>query len=387
MISRRRTGAALALAVVLASACSGDEVADPAASSTPAPAAPASSAPPTAPSTPTDAPADATAPRVGEPRDLGEGIAIGAAPDGLHLWVHAPDTGSTDSCEGADFEFLWTVDVATGERRRALDVPDDQHPQVGTIAIAPGDPGTVLLVGECEGFLSSAHLATLAPDGTMSELTELPLPEVELRPRTLRWLGDDQLMAVGNTDEAFGELFVHQVGSDGWDDLGTGDHIDWLPLGDGLAAEVLFDQVALVGEDGTVLDSIPANAIVRAPGGGFPLLATRYDAADAPGALLLVRPGGVQERLAGTAGLAPSFSPDGTHVAWSELPSSEDADASPMTTRIRSLEHGSEVAFTDGWFSGVQWLTGAIAYTAEGALDDNGFPRPLVRVRDFTPGG
>lgn len=317
-------------------------------------------------------------------------MVLTATPGGTHLWVHAPDPQSDElACEGAPFEYLWALDATTGERRRALDVPDDQHPLVGKVEVSPVDPGRVLLVGQCEGYLTGVHLATTTPDGILTDLVEVPLPELELRSHTVRWMGGDQLMAVANTAEGQGELLVHQLDGDGWDDLGRGDWVDWLPLGDGLAAEVLFQQIAIVGEDGEVLDSVLADTVVRAPDGGFPLLATRYETDDDLGALLLVRPGGVQEQLGDRMGLAPTFSPDGSHVAWSEIPTpadGSDVDGS-IVSRLWSLAHGSEVVLTDTWFSGVHWLDGSVAYTAEGPTGPEGYPTPVVRVRDFTPAG
>ncbi len=328
----------------------------------------------------TPSPTEAVDPlALGQAVDLGPGVVVGA-PDADHLWITAEDRDTDQmGCEGVPFEFLWTVDPATGARERAFpELPDDNQPFVTGVRLSPHDPSRVLFVSGCEGFLGRIDVGDVQPDGTVTGLVELPYADAELAGQSIRWHGPDTI--VGTGIEAYGTpgLYLHDLDNGEWMDLDNEPYVDWLPLGDGLAAEVLFDQVRIVDADGVVVDSFAASTVESA-NGDFPLLAAERGRGASAGRTLLVEGVGSQRLLDEFEGFGMSFSPDGRFAAWT----TQDPAGDDTSTTILELSSGVTRTVPDVWFAGIHWLGNGIAYTAEGPLDDFGFGTPTATFRPW----
>ncbi len=329
---------------------------------------------------PTDEATDEPSLAFGEPVALGHGVVVGSTPDGSGIWATAPEPRSDQmGCEGVPFEFLHVVDPADGNRRRALpDVADEDQPFVTHLRVNPAAPEQVLLLSGCEGFLGRIDVGSLAPDGTITDLVEVSPPPAELATASVRWNGPSTLTAVGV--EAYGTpgLWLHDLDTGEWMDLDPTPYVDWVPLADGLAVEVLFEQARIVDADGVVVDALVANQVVPFAG-GFPLLASAWGQGADAGRTVLVERVGEQRVLDEFGGFGMGFSPDGRHAVWSTTDPAGDDTA----TTILDLQDGDEVVVPGVWFAGVAWLADGIAFTSEGPADASGFGTPTVTWLPF----
>ncbi len=380
----RRTVVALTVLALTAAACSSDSPTpdpDPT-SALPSPSETASAAPEPSPE-PTSEPAATGLRELGAPRDLGPGTVVGPTPDGRMLYVLSPEPESDIfGCEGAPFDVLWIVDPATGDRQRAIDVPVDDHPFVTDVLLDGAPDGRVAMTGSCEGFLGAVLVGDVDEDGTITGISEVPLPPIELLSWTLRWIpGGTDLVATGDEQADSPGVYVIDADSGDWIDIDERPLDDWIPFADGVIAEVDEGRVRLLDGAGTLLGDFTADDIVASPM-GLPALAFRYDySGETPtGTISLINPGGTRTELDDDAqGFAGSLSPDGSVAAWAE----SDPDTFDTTLVLHDVATGRQVRLDDVWFAGTTFVEGGIAYVIEGPDTDADFGDPIVRFRPW----
>lgn len=128
--------------------------------------------------------------------DLGAGVVVGAHPRLPLAYVSAVDPAAGVGCEGADVEVLWVQPSDGGTRRRA--VPSST---VSGRVVPGGADGEVVVVDQCEGYLSELGVGVPDAAGTLAgfrvvEPDTKGLPG-ELDPHSLTWAANGRsLLAV-----------------------------------------------------------------------------------------------------------------------------------------------------------------------------------------------
>ncbi len=168
---------------------------------------------------------------VGDAVDLGPGMVRGAAPDGRGLHVIAPAASDARGCGRDTKVVLWVVDPATGERRHAIDDPEEAQPDAPRLVRGP--EGRTLVAGYCEGSGDQLFVADEAPDGTLTLRQQLPAPRSGGM-SAYAWVGPDRLDAwswlVREDGGTTGPRHLAlTVGDDEWEVVGPSDEADTHP--------------------------------------------------------------------------------------------------------------------------------------------------------------
>lgn len=182
---------------------------------------------------------------LGDPVALGEGTLVGTHPSAPIAYVSIVDR-ETDQvgCEGGDVARLWAQPLDGGTPVRAL--PDSF---LSGLVLDGGAGGTVAVVDQCEGFLSTLAVARPQDDGTFADLREVDTSAVEasgqLMPSTIRWAADGRSFTGLVHDLAGDGVRAVRVGMDG--EVTT--LVDGAPL---LAVEELADGTLVIATEHSV---------------------------------------------------------------------------------------------------------------------------------------
>lgn len=116
----------------------------------------------------------------GEPIERGVGRPVALDPTGEFLYVAAPAPEGGLGCEGAPAEALYVerVDGDGSDRRLAADPA--LVDATGGIEVRFSARGEIAVVPRCEGFGNRVLTGRVAEDGTVSDLTELALRDIDL---------------------------------------------------------------------------------------------------------------------------------------------------------------------------------------------------------------
>lgn len=260
---------------------------------------------PTPPSEPDGAPTDPDGPLrpVGEPIERGPGHVVGVDPAGQFLYVAEQDPAGDPGCEGLPAPVLLVEPIEGGERRDVL--PPGTGSTAGGFEVRFGPEGEIAILTQCEGFGATIVTGTLAADGTLSEPTELEIPDLDLG-RDVDGILDFEfrsartLVAVTRTIAGDGtehrHLYEFPVGPSEVTDLGQDDVLHLDVTADGRIAtassdgSIRFDGEIVAEAPGTVdfaispdgdrlyvaggsggvvaVDIVPGNAPRLAPGDG-----------------------------------------------------------------------------------------------------------------------
>lgn len=106
---------------------------------------------------------------------VGTGVLVAISDDGSHVWVTDDDpTSESLGCEGTGPVALYRLSVDGRDRSRVPEAVDPDSTRIDVSGL-----GHALVTGSCEGYLFSAQLVDVAPNGSMSNVRTLLVPEVE----------------------------------------------------------------------------------------------------------------------------------------------------------------------------------------------------------------
>lgn|GEM_PF-2784363 len=262
--------------------------------------------------------------RFGAPRPLTHGYLGRSSPDGSALFVEAVDPVlSKPGCEGQPEPIMFRVPTDGAARQPVL---------VGGATIrgdvVRGPVGLVAVVKACEELVSDVWVGTEAADGTLRDLTPVPLDQEQGALAGFGWSADGTHLLAGRNDPTQATPAVVVA-----IDPATGATTDLFPL-DGLEAKAVTRVVELI--DGTfvvagygevVLRDATGASLARAKGVGFAVGSGASFAVYGDGMIVLV--GGIPHTIVhhkdgivlGTA----AFSPNGEAVVYTAGPTGVEA--------------------------------------------------------------
>ncbi|MDP9386441.1 MAG: hypothetical protein M3Q48_00555 [Actinomycetota bacterium] len=137
----------------------------------------------------------------GSPTDLGAGEVMGVTGDGVAAYVAAENpSSSVAGCEGMPAPYLYRAPLDGGTR--TLAAPASAQPVAGAVLRRAGST-TVVVVDQCEGFLSRLLVATEEPGGTLRDPKQVDRRVVDdVSPFSLVWsAAGDTLIGVRDRRE------------------------------------------------------------------------------------------------------------------------------------------------------------------------------------------
>ncbi len=328
----------------------------------------------------------------GTPIDLGDGFATGISPDGTHAYVSvivSPDGG----CEGGPVSETRRIEIATGAVRELGE-------GLATDGRIIARNGRAFVLEQCEEFANRMLVADQAPDGSLSNIVEIPFeqPTDGLGLFGARWNAD-----------ATAILAVRQPGADGaqvveWDPL-TGEEtvIELWPRAFS-AGQLPNGTYVIAGQDGVTIrwsfDDVSTlagfNDFAIAENGT--LLVTSTQGGPDHGVIAYIRTPDTPEdnqlgpfvRLSDKPSWSPAIAADGSVAAFE---GAVDVDGGPPTkvTAISLGDDRSELVVSEGGFGQVFVApAGTGVLTTEGtggeAATFSAVWTPLVRSTTTQPG-
>ncbi len=220
----------------------------------------------------------------GTSRSLGEGWLAGVGSDGSFLYVTDLDPSSDAlGCEGMPVEYLWTVDIATGDRRPVM----GDGARLSSARVENSLSGRVVVVGVCEEMVNTI---TVYDEETSGELTggrivdSVPMGIVPL----VAWAGDDLLIGAEHPEEVYTgaiDLFV----VDG--ETLTSETLFTMPVGGPLKAALVGGDLIVWVDRGLVrVQHRDGSGVIDYPGSDFAVSADESSIAVVNGTELSVGP-------------------------------------------------------------------------------------------------
>ena len=211
----------------------------------------------------------------GAPIERGVGRPVAVDPAGTFLYVAAPAPDGGLGCEGAPAEALYVerVDGDGSDRRLAADPA--LVDATGGIEVRFSAGGEIAVVPRCEGFGNRVLTGRVAGDGTVNDLTELALRDIDLERDVdgiadLEFAGPGVLLAatwsVADDGSEHRHLYEFPTGPSEISDLGVDGVVAIDVLADGRLVTASIDGSIRI--DGQVVAEVPQPSdLVASPSG------------------------------------------------------------------------------------------------------------------------